>query len=167
MSHKLSHDQKRKAKLAKRRDKAGPPEITPYEGSKYQAPRWTPFVYATEKAIYEVIVLSERRLTNDAVRRTFVELIYLLRSKVSAALPEGAPEVVFDLADPVPYLSYKIRLAWRTVQQESGPVRNDDWIGILRTLLNSIEAHAWNSGASRGYVVFLENFIPKAAWLNG
>jgi hypothetical protein len=161
MSHKLSHEQKRKAKLAKRREKAGPPEPTPYEGSKYRADSWAPYVSATEEAIYDVIVLSECRLTNDAVRQAFIALIHHLRSKAAAALPADAPEVAFNPAEPVPHLIYKMRLAWRGIQENRGPVRNEDWVGILRTLLYSMQAQSWHLGASRGYVVFLKGYMER------
>ena len=83
------------------RDKAGPPEPTPYSGRKYQAPQWAAFVDATEYAIYEVILRSERRLTNDHVHNAFVELINHLRSKAPAALGEDAPAVAAGAAPPV------------------------------------------------------------------
>ena len=43
--------------------------------------------------------------------------------------------------------------------EEAGPVDPKDLVGILRTLLHSIEAHAWHRGPERGYVSFLQEFM--------
>ena len=59
----LSHDQKRKAKLTERRKHASAEPLA-YSGKKYQADRWVPHVFETEKAVYEVIKLSQEQLTN-------------------------------------------------------------------------------------------------------
>src|SRR5262249_19283838 len=40
-------------------------------------------------------------------------------------------------------------------------VATEDLVGILRTLLNSIEAHGWNTGAGRGYVSFLVGVMER------
>jgi hypothetical protein len=47
---KLSRDQKRKAKLAERK-KHQLVSVTPYEGTKYQQPKWEPVVWQTEKTV--------------------------------------------------------------------------------------------------------------------
>ena len=95
MSAKDPHcQQKRQAKLAKRARKERtrkrqPAEPLPYSGRKYQTDRWVAHVYQTECAIYEVIMFSGRRLTNDQTKETLVQLINQLRSGVSPVLPEG------------------------------------------------------------------------------
>ena len=156
-----SHDQKRKAKLSKRAAKQPPAEPTPYSGAKYRADRWAPQVYETELAVYETIRLSGRLLTNAQVKTAFVQLIGQLRKGVPAALPDGEPEVTFAAGNEVEFLVWNIRRHWRILFQEKGPVSKEDLIGILRTLLYSIEAHAWNTGVARGYVSFLEDFMQR------
>jgi hypothetical protein len=157
-----SRDQKRKDRLAKRTTKNREhqrDEIRPYEGTKYQADEWIPHVSETELAIYETIVQSGRRLTNDQVKAAFHTLIRHLRDGQPALLPEGTPGVTFAAGSEVEFLVWNIRRHWGILVEHEGPVRTDDLIGILRTLLYSIEAHAWNTGPSRGYVAFLYSFI--------
>ena len=120
-----------------------------------------PHVYQTELAIYEAIVLSGRRLTNEQVRAALVWLIKHLRSGQPAPLAEDEPEVAFAVGNEVEFLVWNIRQHWGILFQEQGPVRDDDLVGILRTLLNSIVAHAWQTGPSRGYVAFLDGFMQR------
>lgn len=159
----LSRDQKRKAKLAERAKKRPVSESLAYSGTKYQADRWTPHVYQTELAVYETIVLSDRRLTNSQVEAAFIQLIGRLRAGLTAPLQEEEPEVIFVAGSEVEFLMWNIRRNWRILFQEQGPVSTGDWVGILRTLLNSIEAHAWNTGRHRGYVHFLQGFMQRVS----
>jgi hypothetical protein len=154
-----SHDQKRKAKLARRAERET--TFEPLSSRKYQASRWTRHVYQTELGIYETILESERRLTNDQVRQALIRLIKHLHQGQPALLAEGEPAVSFQSGNEVEYLAWNIRRHWGLLFEEEGPVSNEDLIGILRTLLYSIQAHGWNTGASRGYVDFLDGFIQR------
>ena len=168
MSAKDPHrQQKQQAKLAKRARKERtrkrePAEPLPYSGRKYQTDRWVPHVYQTELAVYEGIMLSGRRLTNEQVKQALVHLINQVRSGVPSLLPENEPEVPFTAGQEVEFLVGNIRRHWSTLFNTLGPVSRDDLVGILRTLLHSIEAHAWNTGRSRGYVDFLVSFMRGA-----
>jgi hypothetical protein len=159
--HNQSHDQKRKAKLAKRAARRPVVDLTPYAGKKYQQDRWVPHVYQTELAVYETIHASGHLLTNDHVKAAFVQLIKHLGSGQPALLAEGDPDVLYAPGREVEYLIWNIRRHWGLLFAERGPVRDQDLIGILRTLLHSIKAQAWHSGPDRGYVHFLEHFIQR------
>jgi hypothetical protein len=156
-----SRDQKRKAKLAQRAHKHKTLEVEPYEGTKYQQDAWTPLVYATEKAIYEVILQTVRQLTNDEVEKAFVDLVLALRRGLAPALsPEEAePELVVGQASA--NVVWNIRRHWTEYFASFGNVAVADLIGILRTLLFSIEAHQANTGRRRGYVAFLQGFLEE------
>jgi hypothetical protein len=157
-----SHDQKRKAKLAKRAKKEARDEgPTPYSGRKYQAPEWVQHVYSTESAIYETIKLSNRSLTNKQVEAALVAIIEHIRAGNPALLPEDAPVVTYTPGSEVEYLVWNIRRHWRLLVEKVGPVHTDDFVGILRTLLFSLEAHAANTGEQRGYVHFIEKFLDR------
>src|SRR4051812_3582066 len=156
-----SKDQKRKAKLAERAKRSGGELTTPYEGAKYRAPAWVVPVEATERAVYETILLSERRLTNDQVQTAFLRLIDRLRKGQPTLLTEDEPEIAFAPGAEVDFLVWNIRRHWGTLFQAFGPVSTADLIGILRTLLYSIKAQAWHSGASLGYVHFLYGFFRR------
>jgi len=155
-----SRDQKRKAKLRKERKRQQLAAVTPYEGSKYQSEDWIPAVFRTELGIYEVLLDSNRTLSNRTVETALIDLVTDLR--------DGAPPFLTDDDDPDmeysketerEFLNWNIRRNWETLFDESGPIPNEDLIGILRTLLNSIQMHAWNTGPSMGYVHFLHNLM--------
>jgi hypothetical protein len=162
MSNNLSRDQKRKAKLAKRAKRETLNEaITPYSGRKYQGDEWAVHVNATETAIYETIKLSKSTLTNKQVKAALISLIEHIRSGNPALLPDDGPELHFTTGSEVDYLVWNIRRHWNFLVEHVGPVHRDDLIGILRTLLYSIEAHAFHSGEQRGYVHFIEGFLKQ------
>ncbi|MGL4552976.1 MAG: hypothetical protein ACRC33_17510, partial [Gemmataceae bacterium] len=152
-----------KAKLADRGRRARRADQSlAYDGDKYKAPRWVPHLHATEYAIYEGIVLSERRLTNGHVELALTDLVLRLRDGIPPLLPDDAPAVTFRPGDEVAFLTWNIREAWRGLIEREGPVATDDLIGILRTLLHSMEAHARHTGPDLGYVAFLDGFIGRA-----
>jgi hypothetical protein len=157
-------EKKRQAKLAKRarkeRTRKQEPEAPrPYSGRKYQAERWVPHVYQTELAIYETIQLSGERLTNVQVRKALVHLIQQLRKGLPAALPEGELLPPFASGREDVFLVANIRRHWRILFHEHGPTNRTDLIGILRTLLYSIDAHASPVSPHRGYIDFLKSFM--------
>jgi len=155
-----SHDQKRKEKLAKRAERlADQRDIRPYSGTKYQQEKWIPQVYETELAVYETILASGQTLTNEQVRQGFIQLIKQLRDGVPAALPDDAPKIVFSSGHEIDFLNWNIRRHWRMLFNDKGPVAMDDLVGILRTLLHSIQARGWHTGPSLGYVAFLQEFM--------
>src|SRR2546423_2789022 len=108
-----SRDQKRKAKLAERNRRQAPAEPLAYHGTKYQADRWVPHVFATEKAVYEAIKLSQGHLTNEQVKTAFVQLIEQIRSGLPGPLPDGEADVIFAPGKEVEYLIWNIRRHWR------------------------------------------------------
>jgi hypothetical protein len=156
-----SKDQKRKAKLAARRKAHPALHVTPYEGDTYRKPGWNQHVFRTELGIYETMMLAAGSLTNDTVRDALVRLVRDLRGGGPATLQDGELDVSFDLGQVTDFLVWNTRRNWTLLFGEAGPVATDDLIGILRTLLYSIQAHAWNTGSQRGYLAFLKSFIEE------
>jgi hypothetical protein len=157
-----SHDQKRKAKLAKRAARGTHyADVEPYTGRKYQTDFWVPYIFQTESAIYEAIRLSRRRLTNDEVKVALVRLISHLHAGNPPRLGEADSEVLYTAGNEIEFLVWNIRRHWGSAFDEHGAVSANDLVGILRTLLYSIQAHGWNTGRSRGYVAFLVDFMEQ------
>jgi hypothetical protein len=158
----LSHDQKRKAKLAERAARKQGANSFVYEGKKYRAPEWAPFVFRTETAVYETLVMTDRTLTNKTVWAGFVELTRELQAGRSPIFVEGEPDVALCEGKHAEFLIWNIRRAWTDFFASKGPVATNDLIGIIGTLLYSMKAHAWNTGPSLGYLHFLEGFMRNA-----
>ncbi len=162
MAKNLSRDQKRKAKLAERDKRSRELDVfTPYSGRKYQADCWTPVVFVTERAIHDVILESNRELTNSHVRRALELLIDHLRRGGPPGIGDGEEVVPFSAGHAAECVFYNVRKAWRAMADSGRIVPATDLIGIARTLLFSLEARGHHTGQSRGYVAFLEEFIPQ------
>jgi hypothetical protein len=156
--HRLSKDQRRKVKL-KQRAKRQEVGVLPYGGERYRSDRWVGHIYATEKAVYETIQVFGPRLTNEHVRAVYVGLIEELRAGRPALLTEDDPDVEYVPGREIPYLAWMVRAHWTEFVFVHGPVAVEDWIGILRTLLHSLELHNSNTGSAWGYVAYLERFM--------
>src|SRR4051794_27674638 len=75
----LSHDQKRKAKLAKEARKNPQRSPLAYTGNKYKTEELVPIVYETELAIHEADAITGRRLTDRVVEAALEKLILEMR----------------------------------------------------------------------------------------
>lgn len=128
--------------------------VTPYDGERYRTEQWVPLVYATEKAVYETILLAAGRLTNPQARETFERLV--------RPLPDGETQMIYASGNEVEFLTWNIRLKWREYEQKHRTVAKEDYIGILRTLLFSMQAHAADRGPQQGYLAFLKEFMRNA-----
>ena len=160
MAKNLSRDQKRKAKLVEREKRSRAVEVfTPYSGHKFYSDHWTPVVYATERAIYDVILESKRALTNAQVGRALELLIDHLRRSGPPAIGNEEAAVPYSTGNAAECVFYNIRRSWQQMIDEGRTVAAADLIGIARTLLHSIEAHGAKTGQARGYVAFLEDFL--------
>jgi hypothetical protein len=161
MAKNLSRDQKRKAKLVERDKRAREMDVfTPYSGRKYQSDHWAPVVFATERPIYDVIVESKRALTNAQVRRALELLIDHLRRGGPPGIGDAEPVVPYSTGNAAECVFHNIRRSWRQMFDSGRTVAATDLIGVARTLLYSIEAHGNNTGQARGYVAFLQEFLP-------
>src|SRR5205807_2364747 len=106
-------------------------------------------------------IASRRHLANDQVQSALLHLIRHLHADQPAVLGEQDPEVPFEPGREVEFLVWNIRRRWGLLFREAPPAATQDLIGILRTLLHSIQAHAWNTGSQRGYVEFLDGFMAR------
>lgn len=160
MAKNLSRDQKRKVQLAEKAKRSREMEIfTPFEGNRYRGPVWIPAVNATEAGICAVITESKRWLTNMQVRSALVTLIRHLRDGGPPSLADGEPEVPFSVERASECVFYNVRKSWRQLADNGEGIAASDYIGIARTLLYSIEAHA--ALTPGGYVKFIEGFMSR------
>lgn len=155
----LSRDQKRKAKLAKRNCNATPVFATPYAGDRFKSPKFVSPLFETEQGIYTAYVCSLRKLADVDVKRSLERLISDLRSRPVTELLNRSQDAAEQ--DPQGIIEQFICLHWRDLANRGGLPPRDDLIGILRTLLGSVENWSTRSLESRGYLHFLEGFLTK------
>lgn len=158
----LSRDQKRKQKLAKRKGRLPDSPALAYTGNRYKSPEFVEPLFQTEQGIYDMYVISNREITDDDVEEGLAELIDSLRARPAAELIfESRPGEDESLEAAVVPL---ILSHWRNLLEDRQLPPRDDLIGILRTILSSIEVWRSKSKSSRGYLNYLEGFMPRAGY---
>ncbi len=119
-----------------------------------------PLFFQTEAGIYESFVMQDRKLTDHDVRRCLEELIRGIRSgSVQFSSPPDDREP--DQENPAWLLAWNIRWSWQDYLEECDPPSRDDIVGVLRTILGSIQTWGTISPESRGYLRYLEGFMGK------
>jgi hypothetical protein len=153
-----SRDQKRKIKLKKRDERSRKPESLAYHGRKYKTPEYVPIIYQTEIGIYECHVMYERSLTDDEVEAALVRLIGLLREGATATIPPEY-EVTLPAENRDEMIIECIRNRWHRLDEKGELPGRDELVGILRTILSSLETWRSHSLHSQSYLRFLEGFM--------
>jgi hypothetical protein len=157
----LSRDQKRKVKLAKRAQKEHKASSLAYTGNKYKTDALSDVYLATETAIFESFVMTNRELTDDMVEAALERLVHHLRD---ADLPpfdltktiEVTPGLETDLVID------NIRRNWHQLFEQRQNPGTEQMVGAVRTLLGSIDVWRTPGKSSRGYLRFVEGFVRKA-----
>ena len=152
-----SHDQKRKQKLTKRNRRNPQQDSRAYTGNRYKTKELVKPLFETEQGIYDMYVISGREITDDDVAEGLEELIDELRARPTAELIfEAAPNEDEPLdASLIPL----ILSHWNRLLDKGVLPPRDDLIGILRTILGSLEVWRSKSMSSRGYLNYLEGFM--------
>src|SRR5512142_3498328 len=156
----LSRDQKRKAKLKKRAERARKHESLAYAGKKYKTDEYAPLFFRTEVGIYESYVMSDRVLTDDEVETAIEHLVTLMRQGPLPPLSETGSMTLTE-GDEEELVIANIRRNWQIMAEEGALPGRDDLIGVLRTILHSIEVWRSQSLHSQGYLRYNEGFMKK------
>ena len=158
----LSKDQQRKKKLAERaRRQPREASSMAYEGDRYKSDKYLPYVHATESGIGQADVIAGRRLTDAHVREAMEGLVRTMKSQALPPLPEER-EVEYEKGREAELVALMIRLGWEDCFARHEHPGQEALIGILRTLLSSVETFTTPSPGSRGYLSFLEGFLRRA-----
>lgn len=156
----LNRDQKRKAKVTKERKAHQDSGVLPYKGNTYKSPELVPTVFRTELGIHEADVMSERSLTDRDIRAALEQLVLDMRQ--SPLPPQDDSNRFSDTGSPTDLIVWNIRRNWKDLYEESPHPGRENLIGVLRTLLDSINTWSTPSPASRGYLHFVEGFLKKS-----
>jgi hypothetical protein len=157
----LSRDQKRKAKLKKRAERSRNPESLAYSGKKYKTEEFVPIFYRTEIGIYESYVICDRELTDDEVEAAIERLVIQMREGPLPPLPETDTITITEDGEEDLVIT-NIRRNWQILEHKGSLPGQDDLIGILRTILNSISIWRSQSLHSQGYLRYIEGFLKKS-----
>lgn len=156
----LSRDQKRKAKLKKRAERSSKHEVLAYSGAKYKTDEFAPIFFQTELGIHESSVMSANALTDDDVEAAISQLVIRMREGSLPPLSE-TNELTVNAGNVNDLVITNIRRNWRILEAKGTLPGRDDLIGILRTILNSIDFWRSKSMHPQGYLRYIEGFMQK------
>ncbi len=147
----------REKRLARRQQQAP----LAYTGRKYHTEELVPLHLATETAIFASHLRSSGTLTDRQVRHALERLILDIRRGVPV-VPSERPEAIDYVQGEEEnlVLDHIRREYYRFFQTKPDPGR-DTLVGVLRSLLGSIDAHTTVNPQSRGYLEFLEDFLAQ------
>ena len=150
-NNRLSRDQKRKAKLKKRAARSRNNESLAYAGKKYKTDEYALIFYRTEVGIYESYVMCDRELTDDEVEAAIERLVLQMRE---GTLPPPTETNVVTITEggEEDLVIANICRNWRIMEEKESLPGRDDLVGVLRTILHSIEVWRSQSLHSQSYL---------------
>lgn len=155
-----SRDQKRKDKK-KKAGKLRRGDSLAYSGDKYKADDLAGLWMATETAIFEAFVLSDRKLLDRTVYEAVETLVKKLRANMLPPLSED--DLFFDEEHPAEFLIDNIRRHWEYHFDLEGHPHESDCIGVLRSILGTIELKKAREPQSQKYLKYIAEFLTKTA----
>jgi len=157
---KESHDQRRKKKLAEERRKARQNQSSAYTGEKYKTDDLIPTWMHTEIGIYQTYVMSDRKLLDQTVVDALEKLIGMMRTGLLPPLPETA-EIRYEVGREDDLVVENIRRSWANHFATERQPSKDDLIGVLRTILGSIQKVKAPGPQSQSYMHHIAGFLTK------
>ncbi|HEX5442980.1 MAG TPA: hypothetical protein VFW87_04085 [Pirellulales bacterium] len=151
--------QNQKQQLRRKKRLQQNPALLAYHGHKYQTEALTMPLMHAEMGILEADVASQRRLTDREVQQKLAQLIEMLRHGPLEHRNFDEPVGVTQGQEADLIVRF-ITTNWQHRFADDANVGRDNQIGILRTILASIEKHRSSNG--RGYLNFLDGFLRKA-----
>ena len=155
-------DRKRKAKQARDR-RAKRPESLAYSGNKYKTDELVPLVFTTESAVYEAFVISGRRITDRDVVSALETLIRAIRHGQVQPTESVGDDGHLTASDNLELITTNVRVHWSRLFQDAAPYPGrDNVVGVLRTILGSVDCWTTARPTSRGYLKYIEGFLNEA-----
>ncbi|REK35095.1 MAG: hypothetical protein DWQ45_12095 [Planctomycetota bacterium] len=160
-----SRDQKRKAKLAKREKakrsrQSSLPATLAYHGDHYKTAKLARTHMETEIAIYEAYVILDRTLLDSDVAAALETLILGLRSGRLPPLSE-TETVHYAVGEEADFLVENIRRHWALHYQTNWRPPREKRIGVLRTILGTLESKRSPGPRSQSYLRYIAGFLTR------
>lgn len=154
------HEKRRKKKLAEKKRKARQAESLAYMGEKFKKDKLIPAWMHTEIGIYQTYVMTDRRIFDQTVVSALERLIRQMRAGPLPPLPE-TNEVHYEVGREEDLLIENIRRSWADHFAIEWRPPRDDLIGVLRTILGSIEKVRAPGPRSQSYLRHIAGFLTK------
>jgi len=155
-----TRDQKRNKKLEERKRKARLTESLAYMGEKYKKDELVPTWMHTEIGIYETFVMTDRRLVDQTVVTALESLVRQMRTGTLPLL-EDTSEIHYEVGREEDLVIKNIRRNWAAHFADEWRPPSDKLVGVLRTILGSIETMRAPGPRSQSYMRHIEGFLTK------
>lgn len=153
-------DRKRKKKQEEKKRQARQAQTLAYMGNRYKADELVPTWMHTEIGIYETYVMTDHKLVDRTVISALETLVRQLRTGPLPPLTE-TNEVHYEVGREEDLVIENIRRNWaKHFATEWQPPR-DKLIGVLRTILGSIEKVKSPGPQSQSYMKHIAGFLTK------
>lgn len=155
-----TRDQKRKAKLAANRRKSQQKQSLAYFGDRYKTDKFVHALMHAEIGIYETFVMTDRKLLDLTVRDALETMIRQLRA---GTLPPLSDSDIIDrrTGQEEELVIFNIRRNWVSHFETSWRPSREQRIGILRTILGSVETMRGSNPRSQRYLHHIAGFLTK------
>ena len=155
-----SRDQKRRDKLAKRNRKARESVSLAYMGEKYKTDELIPIWMETEIGIYEAFVISDRKLLDQTAVTSLETMIKQMRAGTLPPLTDDA-EIHYEVGREEDLVIENIRRRWVQYFEDEWQPSQNKLIGILRSILGSVEKMRSPGPRSQSYMRHIVGFLTK------
>lgn len=150
-------EKKRRTERVKR---AAPQTPTAYTGNKYRTEELVETHLYTETGIFQADLISQRKLTDAIVESALQQLILQLRHGRLTPLEE-LKQFQYEVGQEEMLILHSIRFHWHQLSLDAALPGRDSLVGVLRSILGSVETWTTARTASRGYLEYLEDFLGK------
>lgn len=156
-----SRDQKRRdKKVQKARNVPPPKKSLAYFGDKYKTEKLIMVLFKTEVGIYETFVMTDRKLLDQTVADALEKLIKRMRVSGIPTL-ETTAEVEHQAGQEDDLVMSNICRNWAFYFEENPQLPNEKLIGVLRTILGSLEKVRSPGPLSQSYLHHISGFLTK------
>lgn len=155
-----SRDQKRRGKLAKKNQKQRQSVSLAYMGEKFKTEELIPIWMATETGIYEAFVMTDRKLLDGTVVIALETLVKKMRAGTVPPLSDDA-EIHYEVGHEEDLVVQSICRRWAIHFEEEWQPPKDKLVGVLRTILGSIEKVRSPGPRSQSYMRHIAGFLTK------
>jgi hypothetical protein len=153
-------DRKRKKKQEEKKKQARQAGSLAYLGNKYRADELVPTWMHTEIGIYETYIMTDRKLLDQTVASSLETLIRKMRAGTLPPLSD-ADANHYEVGQEEDLLIGNIRRSWAKHFATEWQPPKDKLIGVLRTILGSIQKVKSPGPQSQSYMKHIAGFLTK------
>jgi hypothetical protein len=153
-------DRKRKKRQAREKRNPRPAESPAYTGGKYKTDELIPAWMHAEIGIYQTYVMTDERLVDQTVASGLERLIRMMRAGKLPPLSQ-TDEIHYEVGREEDLLIENIRRSWAEHFATEWRPPGDKLIGVLRTILGSVETMKAPGPRSQSYLKHIAGFLTK------